>query len=72
MVVRFPGELVSGGSLWVVDPFRIGMNAARSLTRFMEIKEVFGETFEKIIAIIKDSKHKASLESIVQVDRLFN
>lgn len=65
IVVRFPGELMCGGNLWVVDPFRVGVNAAMNMTRFTEIKAVFEEVFDKFIRVIKDCRVKMTLDELL-------
>jgi len=67
MVVRFPGELMCGESLWVVDPFRIEVNAAMNMTRFTEIKTAFEKVFERAIETIKDCKVKITLDELLGV-----
>lgn len=66
LILGLPGEILNAGSMWVVDPFRVGVNAARNLARFAEIKEVFEETFERVIEMIKSCKRKVSLEEIIK------
>ena len=51
-IVVVPSEFPAMTNLLVLDPFR-GMNAAKSLTRFSEIQDIFEETFDRAIELMK-------------------
>jgi DNA polymerase sigma len=68
-VVVVPVDFLKMPDLLVVDPFRIGVNAARSVTRFEEIQDEFEHTFDKVIEMLKIYEDKKDLQ--ITIDRIF-
>ena len=60
IIVVLPTECPKFADFVVFDPFRIGYNAARNLTRFTDIQELFGATYKCIIDLI--TKYEAGEE----------
>lgn len=57
LIVLLPTECIKTTDLVVLDPFRTGINAARTLTKFIDIKVLFGETYDRIMDMVK--RHEA-------------
>ena len=57
LIIVLPEECFKPADVLVMDPFRLGVNSAKNLTRFFEIKTVYEETLEKIMEMLK--RHEA-------------
>ena len=59
-------ECLKVADLVVLDPFRIGINAARNLTRFADIKALFNMTHEHLMGLIKKYESGEEITEIME------
>jgi len=69
IIIVLPAEFLKTADLLVLDPFRLGVNAARNLTRFFDIKDLFGVTYNKIIELVKKNDTGEEITGII--DKIF-
>ncbi len=72
IIILQPTEMNLGTEVLVLDPFRTGVNAASTLTRFSEIKALFSRTHSKLVSLVnsgsEDRKGESILGAIYQAD----
>jgi hypothetical protein len=70
VIVLMSSEYQKLDNLFVVDPFRVGVNSARNLTRFNEIKELFNKSYMKIKDCIEKYESGEQIANIL--DKIYD